>query len=182
MLLERHSSLLPTHKYVADRRLHKWFQSYLDGLSTAEEGWWMGASITKELYGEHHSRSNRLDLGRETTKRALMEMVHRVEIHLSDNLNEPFSLDDLAERACMSKFHFLRMFKKTTGMTPQAYHQHLRFQHSVELLKKPGVKIQEVAWELGFQDVAAFSKFFKKKCGYTPSAYRNGANYDLRMV
>lgn len=172
MLTRDHSSLLPSRKYIADRRLHRWFQNYDKGVSSPEDAWWMAAGLTKELLQQYHNQSNNLSGGRESTKHALSQCVHNAIIYMQEHINENFCLDDLSQHACLSKFHLIRIFKQATGMTPQSYFQEIRYRRACEMLEKKSIRIQDVAWELGFNEVAAFSKFFKKHARVTPSQWK----------
>lgn len=178
-LSEDHSTLLPSRKYIMDQRLHKWYKSYLKGASSADEAWWQAAGITNELLRQHHRFSNQLSGGRPSTSKALSAATVEAILFMNEHINEPFELEKLAHHACLSKFHFLRVFKQATGLTPQAYFQKIRYQRACELLDAGEVKVQEVAWELGFNEVGAFSKFFKKHSGESPSKWKG--NYASMM-
>lgn len=173
-LLNGHSSLLPSRKFVLDTRLHKWFEDYEKGDVGAEDAWWQAAGMTGEVLGMYHKTVEKLQGGRPSTTHALTSVVFDAILFMQEHLNEPFDLERLAHHVCLSKFHFLRVFKQATGLTPQAYYQEIRFNRACELLVQKGLRVQDIAWELGFSEVGSFSKFFKKYSGQSPSKWNSG--------
>ena len=82
------------------------------------------------------------------------------------------SLDDLAEIAGLSKFHFLRQFSQVVGMTPGAYLRTLRLCHAARKLRTTDLPILEIALSVGFADHPSFSRAFARHMGMTPSDYQ----------
>jgi AraC family transcriptional regulator len=91
---------------------------------------------------------------------------------IEDNLPSPLSLDELAEKADVSKYHFCRFFKKHIGMTPMRYLISRRIARARELLKKEDVPISMVAPAVGFNDMSSFTVQFKRFTGKTPIKYK----------
>jgi AraC-like DNA-binding protein len=92
--------------------------------------------------------------------------------HLEQRFIEPCPLEDLASLAGLSAFHFLRVFKATTGLTP---HQHIlrtRLRAAAATLARTRVPITEVALAVGFEDLSNFTRTFRAEYGTTPSRYR----------
>ncbi|WP_449241861.1 AraC family ligand binding domain-containing protein [Desulfovibrio sp.] len=82
---------------------------------------------------------------------------------------------DLAETARvagLSPFHFLRVFRKATGLTPHAFLVQCRVRRAQELLRG-GLDPASVAAETGFADQSHLTRQFKRLTGVTPAAYRN---------
>lgn len=92
--------------------------------------------------------------------------------YVKNNYNKPISLDDVAREACLSKFHFERIFKQYTGTTFYQYVKDLRFQNARWLLETTQKKLIDIAFEVGYSDIQALNKIFKKQLGVTPSEYR----------
>lgn len=84
----------------------------------------------------------------------------------------PITLDWLAKEFCMSKFHFIRVFKEAKGITPQAYIMLKRLNHAKGLLLM-GEQPKEVAFLNGFYDVAHLNSAFKRFFGITLSMMKN---------
>jgi AraC family transcriptional regulator len=91
---------------------------------------------------------------------------------IEKNLTSPMDLDQIARQACMSKFHFCRIFKKYIGATPMQYVISLRLRKAVTLLERKDLKICDIALKSGFNDLSEFNKQFKKLYGSPPSSFR----------
>ena len=83
-----------------------------------------------------------------------------IDKHFSENIN----LDKIADKALVSKFHFIRVFKKYYGRTPNQYLQEVRIEKAKRLLQK-GKTIDEVCNAIGFTSKTSFISLFKKLTG-----------------
>ena len=86
---------------------------------------------------------------------------------------EKFSLRKMAEDLYVNGSYLLRVFRKHTGYTPLAFHNHVRCEQAKELLARTGEEISEIGEAVGFVTSAHFSHVFRKLEGCTPTAYRN---------
>jgi AraC family transcriptional regulator len=91
---------------------------------------------------------------------------------IESDLSEDLPLRILAGTANLSEYHFLRMFKQSTGYTPHQYVLHQRIERAKELLKQTDMTITEIAYLLGFSTPAHFTHYFRRKTGITPSEAR----------
>ncbi|MGB3221997.1 MAG: AraC family transcriptional regulator [Desulforhopalus sp.] len=82
------------------------------------------------------------------------------------------TLEDIACEVGMSKFHFSRLFKNTTGTSPYHYLIKLRAEKARSLLAKGEESISEIAYRLNFSDQSHLSRIFKKHFGVTPRAFQ----------
>lgn len=82
------------------------------------------------------------------------------------------NIEKIARLAGMSKFHFIREFKKATGITPGKYIVHRKITLAKELLHNRKMTIKEIAFKVGFNDADYFSKAFKKYTGSKPKVFR----------
>ncbi|MBS1794688.1 MAG: helix-turn-helix transcriptional regulator [Acidobacteria bacterium] len=87
---------------------------------------------------------------------------------IESDLSEDLSLKVLAAAAGLSEYHFLRMFKQSTGLTPHQYVIGQRIERAKELLRKGDMTITEIAYLLGFSTPAHFTHHFRRKTGLTP--------------
>lgn len=83
---------------------------------------------------------------------------------------ENIDLDNIADEAYLSKFHFIRQFKSIYGKTPHQYLTHVRVEKAKELLKA-GVAVSDVCYAVGFESLGSFSSLFKRICHVTPLVY-----------
>ncbi|MDR2480376.1 MAG: AraC family transcriptional regulator [Treponema sp.] len=95
--------------------------------------------------------------------------------YISENVQKPLRLEDLAERMAMSSYHFIRQFKKQTGYTPHRYVMMARIGIAVHLLRKTVLPIKEVAYTCGFSSEGSFCNAFKNIAGIWPMIYRDKA-------
>jgi AraC family transcriptional regulator len=80
--------------------------------------------------------------------------------------------DALASDVAMSKFHFVRLFKGSTGLSPYQYLLKRRMEQGKRLLQMGDLPIAQVALAVGFGDQSAFTAHFKKHFGVTPREAR----------
>ena len=98
--------------------------------------------------------------------------IREIESYLQENFRKDLSIQQLAERACMSERTFVRHFKAATGRLPAAYVQALRMEAAKVMLEHEGSSVQSIAAAIGYNDVAFFRCLFKRATGMTPQQYR----------
>ena len=96
--------------------------------------------------------------------------LHRVIDSLHSQFLDPLTLDEVAQIAGLSRYHFLRAFKESTGFTPHAYLRRLRVNYGKNLLEQ-GNSCIEAAYAAGFADQAHFTRTFKTFYRITPKQY-----------
>lgn len=104
--------------------------------------------------------------------------VERGVDYIEANLSESLQLSAIAEAACMSRFHFARLFREQTGLSPMEYLRMRRIERARQLLRANGQRIGQIASELGFYDQSHFVRWFRRSLGCTPSAYLQDARAD----
>jgi AraC family transcriptional regulator len=82
------------------------------------------------------------------------------------------SLDALASDAGLSRFHFCRAFKESTGLSPHAWLRQYRLEYAMNMLRDTDASIVSVAAELGYASQTAFAAAFRRLTGETPSDWR----------
>lgn len=91
---------------------------------------------------------------------------------LNKCLAEEFCLSELAEMAGLSKFHFSRLFKEATGVSPSQYHLNLRMIEARRLLRETEESVINIALDVGYNNPSHFAHVFHRETGMTPSEYR----------
>ncbi len=94
---------------------------------------------------------------------------------MHDNYGRELALEEIAAAAYLSEYHFARLFKQITGLTPHVYLANLRLERARELLAKTALPISVVAATVGYQSQSHFTKVFKSITGITPRQYRDSA-------
>lgn len=102
---------------------------------------------------------------------------HKAYVNIAIDYMQTFysaniSIHDICREINVSPFHFIRSFKKKTGLTPHQYLLNVRIQKAQELLKSGQYSVSETAELCGFVSLPHFSNIFKKITGRSPSAYR----------
>lgn len=97
---------------------------------------------------------------------------HALE-YIRSNSKEKLRLSDVADQVYVSQWHLSKLLNKHTGKTFSDILNGARMEQSKELLKDPSLRICDVAEQVGFQDLAHFSRVFKKMEGMSAGEYRN---------
>ncbi|WP_437736114.1 AraC family transcriptional regulator [Sorangium sp. So ce1335] len=110
-----------------------------------------------------------------TRSRTLEE--HRLRIaraveHLETHLDEPLDVASLARVACISEFHFHRVFRAIVGESAMSHVRRLRLERAARQLRTSDRKVIEIALEAGFEAHEAFTRAFSSQFGVSPSDYR----------
>ena len=95
--------------------------------------------------------------------------------YIQDHVRDSLDLGSISRAAGLSKFHFARLFKAATGVTPFQFVTHVRMARAKELLRKTRLPISEIAERVGYQKPSHFSARFRTVSGCGPNAYRKSA-------
>lgn len=102
-------------------------------------------------------------------ERRIVEIVRT----LKPRIAEPLALSDLAAEAAMSRYHFLRVFRKVVGTTPHQFVLATRLRLAAIRLRRSDESVSAIAYDVGFGDLSEFNRRFLRFAGVTPSVYRN---------
>jgi AraC-like DNA-binding protein len=95
---------------------------------------------------------------------------------LEASCEAPLTLTELADSAGLSRFHFLRVFRRVTGTTPHQYLIGARVRLAVRMLLDTNTPVTDIAYDVGFQDLSNFVRTFHRVIGSSPGAYRRGVS------
>lgn len=104
-----------------------------------------------------------------------MPQLRRVMEYITSNLDRDLHLEEVAQEAGLSSFHFAREFRAVTGQTPYQYLLDQRMERAKRLLKNQAWSIQEIAAMTGFHSPVNFVRAFRQRVGVTPGTWRKDA-------
>lgn len=98
--------------------------------------------------------------------------VWAVQAYMQAHLDEPLTLDQLADAFGFERFHFAKTYRRLTGRAPLTHFLHLKMERAARLLDGGELRVSEVARVLGYEDAHYFSRQFRRLMGVAPSEYR----------
>jgi len=120
------------------------------------------------LFSLKNSESELLDLFLDLRK----DMRPNITIVVEDNYLNPLSIDQLARLAGRSLSSFRRDFFSVYNMPPSQWIRERRLKKSIEFLLNTNMKVTDICYTLGFENIAHFSRLFKSQFGHSPTEYR----------
>ena len=108
-----------------------------------------------------------------STKTELYRRVCRAKEYMDSSFTDKLTLEKISKEACLSQFHFLRLFKCIYKKTPHQYLTSKRIEKAVSLLFGSDMSITEICFEIGFESLSSFSWLFKSRFGLSPEQVRD---------
>lgn len=102
----------------------------------------------------------------------LEERLLRAALYVERHLGEPLTLGRLADEACISTYHFHRLFRLWLGEPVMEYVRRLRIEHAAYRLRASTRSVQAIARDVGYASADAFGRAFRERFGETPREYR----------
>lgn len=93
--------------------------------------------------------------------------------YIEENYTQKLTLGEVAEKTYVSQWHLSKLLNRHTGQSFSDILNHVRIEHAKELLKDPALRIGDISEQVGFLDLAHFSRVFKKQEGVSANEYRN---------
>ena len=124
------------------------------------------------LIGREYTPSSR-SFDNNTKQKEYMEKFMFVCNYINDHCTEELTLDQIADMAGFSKFHFSRLFKQFANVSFYKYLNQKRITYAERLLIDPKISITEVALRSGYTSLSAFIRMFKQLKGCTPTEFKN---------
>lgn len=100
------------------------------------------------------------------------QRVSEVVRYIEEGADQPLGLGDLADMARMSKYHFLRTFRRVLGITPYQFLLNLRMRRAAVALAATSTPIAAIAFAAGFGDLSTFNARFRDMAGMSPREFR----------
>lgn len=112
----------------------------------------------------------------QVTIAAQTQAVERAVQVMHTHLDELLTLEDLASVACLSPFHFNRVFRRLIGIPPGEFLSALRFQAARRLLLTTPLSVTDICFEVGYTSIGSFTSRFTHRVGLSPRLLRQRAH------
>jgi AraC-like DNA-binding protein len=111
----------------------------------------------------------------------LYKRIVQAKLFIDANFSEDIDLNNIADEACFSKFHFIRLFKTSYGKTPHQYLTMVRIEKA-KLFLQEGRSVSETCFSVGFDSVSSFAGLFKQYTKLSPSVYQQQFNIRRQQI
>jgi AraC family transcriptional regulator len=98
--------------------------------------------------------------------------LQRVFDYIHNHLDQDVALEDIANVLSLSQYHFCRLFKQATGVTPYQYLTQRRIERAKKLLLTTKLTITEIAFAVGLSNHSSFTRLFRQYVGVSPKLFR----------
>jgi AraC-like DNA-binding protein/ligand-binding sensor protein len=102
-------------------------------------------------------------------------IVRRARAYIAGHHANLISLDDISRALHVSTFYLCKIFKKATGLTFTEYLARIRVERAKNLLLNPHLRVNEIAYTVGFQSLTHFNRIFREITGEAPTVFRDNA-------
>jgi len=114
----------------------------------------------------------RLPAVRRSTRVETYRRLSRARDFIEASLADPIGLAEMAQVACLSRHHFLRVFRQAFGVTPHRHLTNRRLDRAREILAQTDAPVREVCLAVGFESLGSFSHSFRRRFGISPRGLR----------
>jgi len=132
----------------------------------------MSMHITVETIGILHQLFSRFAESPQTKTANKDVRIHKCLQYIHENTDKDISLAELADIACITENHLIRLFKKEMDCTPLKYINLKKIEKAQLLLLTTNIPIRDIALELSFDNISYFNRIFKFHTGKTPGEYK----------
>jgi AraC family transcriptional regulator len=166
---------LRRHHPVLSRQIKRLHTGIASGLASQL---WLDErchSIMEVLLQTHRQvfrEIEKLPFVKRATRVEIYKRLCRAKDYIESCYDEPVSLTLLAEVACLSRHHFLRLFKEAFRLTPHRYLTNVRLQHARRLIEEKGYPVAYACCCVGFESPSSFSRLFKQRFRRSPRSLR----------
>ena len=124
---------------------------------------------------DFRGRLDRLGSVKYSTRVETLQRLERARAFIHAQKNRTVTLDEVAMHAALSRFHMTRSFAEAYGAPPLFYHRSVRLEAAAQRIQRGEATPTEVAEELGYASLSAFTRAFRQKFGIPPSEHRRAA-------
>ena len=129
--------------------------------------------VSAAMLGEYFMYIMNSEISVKDTSKATVKDYFDVSVkYIENNLHTELTVGGLCELLGITQPYLFKIFKARSGISPKQYIDACRIKKAKLLLKTTSFAITQIAASVGYADVLAFSKFFSKNVGASPSAYR----------
>lgn len=100
----------------------------------------------------------------------LYRRIVHAKLFIDGRYASAIDLDNIADEARFSKFHFIRLFRRIYGLTPHQYLIHVRIEKAMQLLQS-GMPVSDTCFAVGCESLSSFSSLFKRIAGISPTDF-----------
>ena|SRR5882762_2695622 len=111
----------------------------------------------------------------------LYRRIVQSKLFIDRHFAEKIDLNNIADEATFSKFHFVRLFKQAYAKTPHQYLTSVRIENAKQLLKT-NTAVADVCFAVGFESLTSFTGLFRRRVGLSPSAYQTWQQQRLEQT
>ena len=128
-------------------------------VSKTEEQELLGSLVDHLVAQTHHIKKQERSLNslKESTRKEILKRLFLATDYIYGHYQNEILLEELSQISCLSKFHFLRVFKSTFNETPHQFITRLRIEKAKEYLKEKSLTVKDIAHKVGFADASSFS-------------------------
>lgn len=152
------------------KRLHQHSAAF-DQTLFEEDLFALFAYLCSRQQKEQHALKG-LSVQKSSTRKEIGKRLSHALNYIHESYASPLTLDDLAATACLSKFHFLRLFRQAFGKSPNQYVQEVRLARTCTLLARTHLPLAEIAEQVGIQNASSLSRLVRQHIGRSPSQLR----------
>jgi AraC family transcriptional regulator len=131
--------------------------------------------ITLLLLEEQHLKASSMALPalKKSTREEILNRLLRATDYIYSHYDQPIDLETLASASCLSRFHFLRLFKAAFQFTPYQFLTKVRIQKAKTLLADKTLSVVAISKKVGIAETSSFSRLFYTNTGLYPTQFRN---------
>jgi AraC family transcriptional regulator len=167
---------LYTLDFPPDPLIRRMFARLKD--NTASDAWLedqflaVAASLS-ELHREASKHAELIPAKKFSTRMELYRRLLRGKDYMDSFFGANVHLEGVAAKACLSPYHFHRLFREVFRETPNQYLQRKRLDYASRMLERDEQSVTEICLEVGFESISSFSGLFRRSFGCSPREYRS---------